>query len=349
MSDSVFSRRLLRWYRRHGRKDLPWQQTCDPYLIWVAEIMLQQTQVNTVIPYFQQFVARFPAIGTLAAANLDEVLHRWSGLGYYARARNLHRAAQKIVDVYGGEFPREFDAVRALPGIGASTAGAILAFAFGQRHVILDGNVKRVLTRYQAIEGWPGKREIEKRLWALAMQLLPRSHVRDYTQAIMDLGATVCRRARPDCAHCPVSTACRAYALGEPWAYPTPAPRRRLPVKKTAMLIIRDGRGRVLLQRRPPVGLWGGLWGFPECNACDVTLWCRRTLGLVVRPETPMSPLRHSFSHFHLDITPIAARAINASQAMENAHTVWYNPNQPDERGFAVPVKRLLDQLRRAT
>jgi A/G-specific adenine glycosylase len=308
--------------------------------------MLQQTQVGTVIPYFERFITRFPDIPTLAAAGLDEVLHYWTGLGYYARARNLHRAAMTIVDAHDGTFPRAFDAVHALPGIGMSTAGAILAFAFGQRHVILDGNVKRVLTRYRAIKGWPGKREIEKRLWALADRYTPRAHVRAYTQAIMDLGATVCQRARPDCVHCPVRRGCRARALGIPLAYPTPAPRRELPIRATAMLIIRDRRGHVLLQRRPPAGLWGGLWAFPECDSDNVAVWCRKTLGLVIEPDTPSPPLRHSFSHFHLDITPIAARVLGASQVMENPQTVWYNPRQPDERGFAAPVKRLLDALR---
>lgn len=346
MSDTAFSRRLLVWYRRHGRTDLPWKQTRDPYHIWVSEIMLQQTQVGTVIPYFERFIIRFPDIPTLAAADLDEVLHHWTGLGYYARARNLHRAAATIVDAHGGTFPRAFETVHALPGIGMSTAGAILAFAFGQRHVILDGNVKRVLTRYRAIEGWPGRREIEKRLWALADRYTPHSRVRAYTQAIMDLGATVCQRARADCARCPVRHGCRARALGMPLAYPTPAPRRVLPIRRTAMLIIRDRRGRVLLQRRPPAGLWGGLWAFPECEDDNVAAWCRETFGLVIEPDTPSPPLRHSFSHFHLDITPIAARVRGASRAMENPHTVWYNPKQPDERGFAAPVKRLLDQLR---
>ena len=346
MGEPAFSRRLLAWHRRHGRRDLPWKQTRDPYPIWVSEIMLQQTQVSTVIPYFERFMTRFPDIRTLAAATLDEVLHHWTGLGYYARARNLQRAAVTIVNAHDGRFPRTFDAVHALPGIGLSTAGAILAFAFGQRHVILDGNVKRVLARYHAIKGWPGKREIEKRLWVLADQHTPRTRVRNYTQAIMDLGATVCRRANPDCVSCPVNHGCRARALDSPSAYPTPAPRRRLPIRGTAMLIIRDRRGRVLLQRRPPAGLWGGLWGFPECGSDDVRAWCRETLGLEVKLEAALPPLRHSFSHFHLDITPITVRALGAGKAMEHPQSLWYNPRQPDARGFAAPVKRLLEALR---
>ena len=346
MGEPAFSRRLLAWHRRHGRRDLPWKQTRDPYPIWVSEIMLQQTQVSTVIPYFERFMTRFPDIRTLAAATLDEVLHHWTGLGYYARARNLQRAAVTIVNAHDGRFPRTFDAVHALPGIGLSTAGAILAFAFGQRHVILDGNVKRVLARYHAIEGWPGKREIEKRLWVLADRHTPRTRVRNYTQAIMDLGATVCRRANPDCVSCPVNHGCRARALDSPSAYPTPAPRRRLPIRGTAMLIIRDRRGRVLLQRRPPAGLWGGLWGFPECGSDDVRAWCRETLGLEVKLEAALPPLRHSFSHFHLDITPITVRALGAGKAMEHPQSLWYNPRQPDARGFAAPVKRLLEALR---
>ncbi|MFQ6022526.1 MAG: A/G-specific adenine glycosylase [Acidiferrobacterales bacterium] len=350
MSQTPFSRCLLAWYRKHGRKDLPWKRSGDPYHIWVSEIMLQQTQVTTVIPYFHRFVGRFPDIPSLARAHLDEVLHHWTGLGYYARARNLHKAAKIIVEQHHGELPKTFDAVCALPGIGASTAAAILAFAFDKRHVILDGNVKRVLARYHAVEGWPGKRDVQNRLWELADMHTPRSHVRHYTQAIMDLGATVCRRARPVCAHCPVHDGCNAFARGDPHRYPAAAPRRKLPVKTVAMVMIRDARGRVLLQQRPPAGLWGGLWGFPECTEENVSAWCRKTLGLSLKLEPPWSPLRHSFSHFHLDIIPISARIVRSDgKLMENAGTVWYNLDRPDERGFAAPVKRLLEQLRATT
>jgi A/G-specific adenine glycosylase len=347
MSRSLFSRRLLRWYDRHGRPDLPWRLVGDPYHTWISEIMLQQTQVGTVIPYFHRFVERFPDIASLADADLDSVLHLWTGLGYYARARNLHRAAQIMVEKHGAKLPQDFDAVLTLPGIGRSTAAAILALAFDQRQVILDGNVKRVLTRYHAIDGWPGKREVENQLWALADLHTPDNRPADYTQAIMDLGAIVCRRSRPHCEGCPVRIACEAFAHGNPQDYPSPAPRRSLPVKAVTMVIIRDRRGRVLLQQRPPAGVWGGLWTFPECNDDNVSGWCRNTFGLSVRLDNRWQPLRHSFTHFHLDITPVDARVLSASsQAMEHPDAVWYNPDEPDERGLPVPVKRLLGQLR---
>lgn len=349
MSANAFTDRLLAWYDRHGRKDLPWHQNRSAYAIWVSEIMLQQTQVSTVIPYFHRFMERFPDITALAAGSLDEVLHYWTGLGYYARARNLHKTARLIVERHHGRFPRDYETVQTLPGIGASTAGAILAFAFGRRHVILDGNVKRVLARYHALDGWPGKRDVATRLWDLADRHTPHTRVRAYTQAIMDLGATVCRRTRPDCAHCPVRTGCRALALGAPQRYPAVRPRRSLPTRTTAMIMIQDRGGRVLLQRRPPAGLWGGLWGFPECGTENIGAWCQQALGLRVELDTPWPPLRHSFSHFHLQIIPIAARVVDSGKVMENPETLWYNPNQPDERGFAAPVKRLLQQLREIT
>lgn len=347
MSDRLFSRRLLTWYSCHGRQSLPWKRKPDPYRIWISEIMLQQTQVKTVIPYFNRFIRRFPNVRALARADLDEVLHLWTGLGYYARARNLHKTAQQVVEHHGGDFPRTYQVVAELPGIGRSTAGAILALAFDQRHSILDGNVKRVLARYHAIDTPLNKRATEDRLWRLAEHHTPRRRVADYTQAIMDLGATVCVRTKPACSDCPLHTRCRAYRHGSPEEYPVRIGTRRAPLKTTRMLMIHDRRGLVLLQRRPPAGLWGGLWGFPECIDGDTRHWCRETLGLKVRTETPWPVLRHSFSHFHLDITPIPARVVgDADRLMENPETVWYNLNQPDRRGFSTPVKRLLDQLR---
>ncbi|HEX9625897.1 MAG TPA: A/G-specific adenine glycosylase [Acidiferrobacterales bacterium] len=345
-----FSEALLKWYDRHGRKDLPWQRGRDPYAIWVSEIMLQQTQVGTVIPYYTRFMRRFPDVGRLARAPIDTVLHHWTGLGYYARARNLHRAAQIVVAEHGGKFPCDLDAVCALPGIGRSTAAAILAFAFNKRHPILDGNVKRVLARYHGVAGWPGERAVETRLWALAGRHTPTRRVRAYTQAIMDLGATLCTRSHPDCDHCPVRAACVARRQGDPSAYPGKAPRKRVPVRQVAMLMIQGPRRRVLLQRRPPSGIWGGLWGFPECAAeNDVERWCREALGLRVAARTAWPVLRHSFSHFRLDITPVPALLTGASgKLMENGDAVWYNPFSPDARGLAAPVKKLLQQLRKA-
>ncbi len=350
MSDD-FSARLLTWFDAHGRKDLPWQRTRDPYRIWVSEIMLQQTQVATVIPYFERFLQRFPDIAALAEAPLDEVLHLWTGLGYYARARNLHKAAQGMRDVHGGRFPQQFDAVCALPGIGHSTAGAILAFAHHQHHTILDGNVKRVLTRHHGIDGWPGKKEVEQQLWEVARAHTPRDRVADYTQAIMDLGATVCRRSAPACARCPLLTTCVAHRQGNPQAYPASAPRKSLPIKNVVMLLIRNEAGAVLLQQRPPSGIWGGLWGLPEC-APDVApqAWCREALGLELDFAPAWPRVRHTFSHFHLDIDPIPAHVLGDNgRLMENGATVWYNVQAPDARGLAAPVKRLLEQLRTAT
>ncbi len=341
------ARALLRWYDRHGRHDLPWRASRDPYGIWVSEIMLQQTQVTTVLPYYARFMQRFPDIAALARAQADEVLHLWTGLGYYARARNLHRAARILVQEHAGRFPVDVATCASLPGIGRSTAGAILAFAFNRRLPILDGNVKRVLARYHRVAGWPGHKAVERELWKLAEAHTPRTRVADYTQAIMDLGATVCRRAA-QCTHCPLAAGCAAHRHGDPASYPARAARRPRPHRHIAMLLIRDARDRVLLQQRPPAGVWGGLWGFPECAVDhDVRAWCRTALGLDVRPDAPWSIRRHSFTHFDLDITPIPARVARAgARVMENARTVWYNPAEPDARGLAAPVVRLLEQLR---
>lgn len=344
---SPFGARLLAWYDRRGRKRLPWKRTRDPYRIWVSEVMLQQTRVATVIPYFARFVRRFPNVAALARAGLDEVLHVWSGLGYYARARHLHKAARQIATEHGGRFPRDFAAIARLPGVGRSTAGAILALAFGERHPILDGNVRRVLARYHAIGAPRNRRASEKKLWVLAQRHTPRTRVADYTQAIMDLGATVCLRTKPDCAHCPVRSGCRAHGLGAVQRYPVRTVRKSLPVHKVSMLLVRDDHGRVLLVKRPPAGLWGGLWGLPECTHTNVRRWCRGNLDLDIRLQRSWAPFRHSFSHLHLDITPVPARVTGTGSClMENAATVWYNLERPDARGLAAPVQRLLQQLR---
>ncbi|MGB5257277.1 MAG: A/G-specific adenine glycosylase, partial [Woeseiaceae bacterium] len=260
-----FSDRLLTWFDEHGRKDLPWQQRRDPYPIWISEIMLQQTQVQTVIPYFERFMQRFASIDALASADQDDVLHHWSGLGYYARARNLHRAARMIVSEHGGVFPDDIDAVTELPGIGRSTAGAILSLSRDQRHPILDGNVKRVLTRHAAIEGWPGKTAVLKALWALADRHTPDDRVAAYTQAIMDLGATLCTRSSPAGARCPVMGDCTAYAPDTVTLYPGRKPKKEKPLRTTTMLIART-EARVYLERRPEAGIWGGLWSLPELD-----------------------------------------------------------------------------------
>lgn len=340
-----FSDTLLSWYSQHGRHDLPWQQDRTLYRVWVSEIMLQQTQVITVIPYFERFMARFPDSRSLADASQDEVLHLWTGLGYYARARNLHKTAQIIRDDYADQFPEKFDAVLALPGIGRSTAGAILAQALGQRHVILDGNVKRVLTRIYAIEGWPGTKTIENQLWQLAESLTPAKNLTDYTQAIMDLGATVCAR-KSTCPACPVIDLCAARKQEQVSAYPTPKKRKTLPVKETQMLILQNKAGYVLLQQRPPSGIWGGLWSLPEYSArieSSIQQWCEQQLGLVIAEVETQPVFRHTFSHFHLDITPVRAQVkAPANHVMEADNRVWYNTLRPESLGLPAPVLRIL-------
>jgi A/G-specific adenine glycosylase len=337
--------RLLAWFDDYGRKDLPWQHNPTPYRVWVSEIMLQQTQVTTVIDYYQRFMQRFPILADLAEAPLDDVLHLWSGLGYYARGRNLHRCARIIVAEHNGVFPDTLEAIMELPGIGRSTAGAILALAHGQRQAILDGNVKRVLCRFAAIDGWPGKQDVQRRLWRLAEAYTPSERVGAYTQAIMDLGAGVCRRGQPDCDACPLSAHCRAHELGRERDYPESRPRKPLPVRTTQMLLLRDGHGQILLQRRPPAGIWGGLWSLPEFpdNGATAEHWIRQQFG--GRLVTTEAPFRHTFSHFHLDITPLLARVDRAMPLMDDGQSLWYNPATPQSLGLAAPIMTLLSRL----
>jgi A/G-specific adenine glycosylase len=346
MSDH-FAARLLEWQRVHGRHDLPWQCEPTPYRVWVSEIMLQQTQARTVAPYYQRFLARFPDVRALAEAGLDDVLHLWSGLGYYARARNLHAAAGRIRNEYGGELPDDLARLEALPGIGRSTAGAILALSRGQRHPILDGNVRRVLARYHAIEGWTGERQVEQRLWALAEAHTPERGVARYPQGMMDLGATVCTRGRPACARCPLAADCRALALGRERELPAPRPRKPLPVRRTRMLIAVNDEGAVLLAQRAPAGLWGGLWSFPELEDEDsVAGWLQRKLGCGGDDSIEWPVLRHTFTHFHLDIVPLLARvpAVPAG-VMEQPGFVWYKNDTPLALGLAAPVRSLIARL----
>lgn len=337
MSD--FSNTLLGWFQQYGRKDLPWQNTKDPYRIWVSEIMLQQTQVTTVIPYYQRFMERFPTVQALADAEQDDVLHHWTGLGYYARARNLHKAAKQIASEHNGQFPQQFDDVVALPGIGRSTAGAILSFAFDQHHAILDGNVKRVLTRFYAIEGWSGDKKVEDQLWTLAEQNTPEKDVAQYTQAIMDLGATLCTRSKPACAICPFQNECKAFELNRVSEFPFSKPKKAKPVKTSNMLLIQNEQGELLLQQRPPSGIWGGLWCFPEEQEAD-------NLNIQIERETAWNPFRHTFSHYHLDITPIPAKLVAYNETIsDNTSLIWYHPDKPLEIGLAAPIKKLIEQV----
>jgi A/G-specific adenine glycosylase len=340
-----FAARLLAWHAKHGRHDLPWQKRRTPYRVWISEIMLQQTQVATVIPYYARFMARFPDLQSLADAPQDEVLHLWTGLGYYARARNLQQAAQVIRDQHGGRFPRDMDSVRALPGIGRSTAGAILALATDQRHPILDGNVKRVLARHGAVAGWPGNQRVEAKLWTLAEARTPKTLVADYTQAIMDLGATLCTRSAPHCTECPVAADCRARIRGSQARYPGPKPRKTMPVRRTRMLML-IAEGAVLLEKRPPAGIWGGLWGFPElASGEDMAGWCRARFGAAPRSLKAHAELRHTFSHFHLDIEPWEVRLSGAAAVADADTTRWQPLGLTPKLGLAAPVKRLLESL----
>jgi len=338
---------LLAWFEQHGRKDLPWQQDPSLYRVWVSEVMLQQTQVAVVLPYFERFLARFPAVTDLAMAGLDQVLHLWSGLGYYARARNLHRAAGLILADYGGRFPHDIRQVRALPGIGRSTAGAILSLTLGQRHPILDGNAKRVLARYFAISGWPGRSAVLRRLWALAEACTPRTGVRAYNQAMMDLGATLCTRHQPGCDRCPLAHGCTALLQGRPTALPGPRPRTVLPVRESQWLVVRSPVGKVLLESRTPTGLWGGLWGFPECDpGQDVADWCRQRFGVPPRLVEILPARRHTFSHFVLDIRPLRVELQSDSQTIADGNrALWCDPWQPITLGLASPVARILREI----
>lgn len=342
-----FTSRVLAWYVAHGRKELPWQRDREPYAIWVSEIMLQQTQVTTVIPYYQRFMQRFPKLLDLANADLDEVLHHWSGLGYYARARNLHAAAQQVRDGFDGQFPERFEDVQSLPGIGRSTAGAILSFAMNQPHPILDGNVKRVLARHFAVEGWPGQSAVLKRLWELSDALTSETNPAAYNQGMMDLGAMICRRGLPNCAECPLQSSCQAHAEGREKVLPTPKPRKKLPIKSSYLLVLRDQHDAVLLERRPLMGVWGGLWSLPECPMdADPMTWCREKLAYEPLDMMRLPQRRHTFSHYHFEMLPLEIAVNNPSnRVMDEGVRVWYKLSDPDTRGLAAPVARILNEI----
>jgi A/G-specific adenine glycosylase len=340
-----FSTRIIDWQREHGRHALPWQTSRDPYRIWLSEIMLQQTQVASVIPYFLRFLERFPDLPALANATEDAVLGLWSGLGYYSRARCLHKSAQQIIANYAGVFPQDVDALQTLPGVGRSTAGAIAALAFGKTHAILDGNVKRVLTRHLGISGWPGDKIIENKLWALAESLLPQTHIQAYTQGMMDLGASLCTRSRPGCAICPVSADCVARKKGLVSILPTPRQRKSLPEKQIQMLMLMD-HDQILLQKRPSSGIWGGLWSFPELHLeADPLLYCQTQFGLSVGKSASLPVLKHTFTHFRLHIFPIIVRISSRSDMSENPQQRWLAKHNALNVGLPAPVRKLLLQL----
>ena len=342
MSPEQFSDAVLNWYDSHGRKDLPWQQGITPYRVWVSEIMLQQTQVSTVLGYFDRFMAALPTVNDLAAAPEDEVLHLWTGLGYYTRARNLQKTAQIVMREHAGDFPRDVDQLTELPGIGRSTAGAIASLSMGLRAPILDGNVKRVLARYTAQEGYPGEPKVAKQLWATAERFTPQDRVNAYTQAMMDMGATLCTRSKPSCLLCPLKKGCEAHLLGLETRYPIPKPRKTVPQKRTLMPLLANRDGAILLYRRPSTGLWGGLWSLPELDDLGDLEHLALQHSLQLGRQTELPNLVHTFSHFQLAIEPWLVQVQEAGQHVAEADWLWYNLATPPRLGLAAPVKKLL-------
>ncbi len=344
MSPNAFSTAVLEWFDRHGRKDLPWQQDITPYRVWVSEIMLQQTQVATVLAYYQRFMDALPTVEALASASEDEVLHLWTGLGYYSRARNLHKTAKLVVEQHAGQFPRSVEALAELPGIGRSTAGAIASISMGLRAPILDGNVKRVLARYLAQAGYPGEPAVARALWQAAEAFTPEERVNHYTQAMMDLGATLCTRSKPSCLLCPLQSGCRAHALGRETAYPEAKPRKALPQKHTLMPLLSNPAGEILLYRRPSTGLWGGLWSLPEIADLKALEALAQRHALQLGERQPLAGLSHTFSHFQLHIEPWLVRTEGAAVQMAEGDWLWYNLASPPRLGLAAPVKTLLER-----
>lgn len=347
---TVWRRRLLSWFDKHGRKELPWQVNKTPYRVWVSEIMLQQTQVATVIPYYLRFMSSFPSITALAQAPSDEVLHLWAGLGYYTRARNLHKAAKMVMEQHHGVLPDTLEGLLTLPGIGESTAGAILSIAFGQRATILDGNVKRVLARIHGITEPINQKDIENQLWNYADQYTPTKRAADYTQAIMDLGATVCTRSKPSCNQCPLTTFCIARQNNLTSLIPAKKTSRPLPVKTATFLLIEHNH-RILLYKRPSIGIWGGLWSLPEIAGKPdnkaIRAYIKKQCNIQTSKQKILPPFRHTFSHYHLDIHPVHISVEHpldklTSKIMEAEQQIWYNRRKPNLIGLPKPVQTLL-------
>lgn len=345
-----FSKSVLTWYDQNGRKHLPWQQHVTPYKVWVSEIMLQQTQVTTVIPYFERFMQRFPMIDDLARAEQDEVLHLWTGLGYYARARNLHKAAKIMAEQYEGDFPTEFEQVLDLPGIGRSTAGAVLSLSLGQHHAILDGNVKRVLTRFMAVEGWPGQKKVENELWEIAEAFSPKARINNYNQVMMDLGAMVCTRSKPKCDECPVSDKCKALTQDRVTDFPYSKPKKEKPIKFVYMLLMQH-QDTLYMYQRPETGIWGGLYSYPEFETLDQIESYMLQLGLSSEFDdlsyTEESIFRHTFSHYHLDIQPILLNLKNKPNVVAEGKDIWFDLVDEDNKiGFSAVTEKLLTNLK---
>ena len=341
-----FATLVLTWFDKHGRKHLPWQQNPTPYRVWVSEIMLQQTQVATATPFYEKFMLRFPTLLSLAEAPVDDVLAHWSGLGYYARARNLHRCAKLVVAENGGELPITLDELVALPGIGRSTAAAILSLSGGQHQPILDGNVKRVLARCYAVDGWPGKKPVLDTLWTYSEAVTPAERTGAFNQAMMDIGATVCTRTKPQCPSCPVATVCKANTSGTQLEYPGKKPKKTIPVRSTRMLALRNKKNHLLLMQRPPTGIWGGLWSLPELEEVDLAHWLEAARLRSTGDADSIARFRHTFSHYHLDIEVLALSvcADDKNRVLEVDNHVWYD-GKTLPGGIAAPIAKILKLL----
>lgn len=345
-----FAKSALTWFDQHGRKHLPWQQDVTPYKVWVSEIMLQQTQVTTVIPFFQRFMKRFPTVTDLANAEQDEVLHLWTGLGYYARARNLHKSAQIISQEYNGKMPERFEQVVALPGIGRSTAGAILSLSLDQHHAILDGNVKRVLTRFMALEGWPGVKAVENKLWQVAESFSPKHRIANYNQVMMDLGAMLCTRSKPKCSECPLQEKCIAFKQQRVADFPTSKPKKQKPIKFVYMLLLTHQK-KVYMYQRPVSGIWGGLYSYPEFEDLESFACYLKQLGIETGIEDVSfnedTLFRHTFSHYHLDIQPVRVELKAQLNSIEDNVGIWYAIDQNEEIiGKSAVTEKLLAELK---
>jgi A/G-specific adenine glycosylase len=344
MSEGRFSDALLCWFDLHGRKDLPWQRNRTAYRVWVSEIMLQQTQVSSVIPYYNRFMDSFPTVDALASAPLDEVLHHWAGLGYYARARNLHKAAIQVVDEWDGHFSESFEDIISLSGIGRSTAAAISCIAFKKRQPILDGNVKRVLARYHGVKGWPGERRVSDQLWQFSDKQTPKERVDDYTQAIMDLGATVCRRSKPQCERCPLVLKCEAHQSGLTDQLPSPRPKKKVVERERVMLILESKEG-LFIERRASAGIWGGLWSFPLVDDAEAAAEWFELQGVSKESLAWLPKRTHLFTHFKLNYQPVRGYLKNPSDCvMEANRGVWYKAATESAYGFPAPVKKLMTE-----